>query len=801
MPLAREREGERARESACDGDDEEIGEASRRRSFTVESKTFELALEDRKGKCQVRVVEKKRGVSTWVRLGLDSLGLFKEGLIHCIRDEKEGRWEKEWKEKGRRDKRGWTAMAEMVCQMEELAGRRTELQEVRTVGKIIPAKSYAEAVRRTDRVSLNAIKMKVTREEIAGKLKKLEHCLVASWKSNEKEEDDLERLGTTCGLFGEQTDGRSHLRLDRWNPKTGCRVEEEMEQVAWVKIFGLPISLWSQEILKKIGEECGGFLDMDERTRSMSEIQWARILVKTKDRPVVRRLFSATENRRKKEVRGDSHSRAEKRVGKELVGAGNEDLQLPDDGRAVQENGQGPAHGRMDGSAACGPNLGLYGLEKDGGPNKIDGLLGWPNCSQEKAGLLGWFSSRKGTLSEDPLMSLVLEEPRREQRDVGLSMTDRVLEEEAKRYASFPILKANGLRGDMSTWLTVYEGNVENVDGSWKLGEVNKNSDVARGKEGNNSGFEGLEKEILSFLTKIRKRREKIQRQGEPVDSCPMKMKIITWNVRGANDSSKRKIIKNYIRNQRVDLMCIQETKIQEMSEGIVRNLGSGRFLDWRALNAEGATGGILICWDKRVLEILDWKEGQFSLSCRFKTIENGATWVFTGVYGPFTKVERKGMWEELGAIRGLWDDPWCLGGDFNITLFQHERSSQRRTSSAMRRFAEFVDDLELVDLPLQGGEFTWSGGLNNQAWARLDRFLVSPSWLDQFSGVTQGRLSRPTSDHFPIVLEGGGIRRGPPRSDSKICGLRLRDLMTLLEPGGKELKSGAALVIDWPSK
>ncbi|RVX00991.1 LINE-1 reverse transcriptase-like [Vitis vinifera] len=176
------------------------------------------------------------------------------------------------------------------------------------------------------------------------------------------------------------------------------------------------------------------------------------------------------------------------------------------------------------------------------------------------------------------------------------------------------------------------------------------------------------------------------------------------------------------------------------MSEGIVRSLGSGRFLDWRALNAEGAAGGILICWDKRVLEILDWEEGQFSLSCRFKTIENGATWVFTGVYGPFTKVEREGMWEELGAIRGLWDDPWCLGGDFNITLFQHERSSQRRTSSAMRRFAEFVDDLELVDLPLQGGEFTWSGGLNNQAWARLDRFLVSPSWLDQFSGVTQGR-------------------------------------------------------------
>ena len=85
-----------------------------------------------------------------------------------------------------------------------------------------------------------------------------------------------------------------------------------------------------------------------------------------------------------------------------------------------------------------------------------------------------------------------------------------------------------------------------------------------------------------------------------------MKLKVLSWNVRGANDSSKRKIIKTFIRNQKVDLLCIQETKIQPMSKGVVRSLGSGKFLGWRALDAEGATGGILICWDKRSLDILD---------------------------------------------------------------------------------------------------------------------------------------------------------------------------------------------------
>ena len=49
-----------------------------------------------------------------------------------------------------------------------------------------------------------------------------------------------------------------------------------------------------------------------------------------------------------------------------------------------------------------------------------------------------------------------------------------------------------------------------------------------------------------------------------------MKLKILSWNVRGANDVNKRKLIKALIRSQRVDLVCFQETKIQEMSLGVV---------------------------------------------------------------------------------------------------------------------------------------------------------------------------------------------------------------------------------------
>lgn len=43
-----------------------------------------------------------------------------------------------------------------------------------------------------------------------------------------------------------------------------------------------------------------------------------------------------------------------------------------------------------------------------------------------------------------------------------------------------------------------------------------------------------------------------------------------------------------------------------------------------------------------------------------------------------------------------------------------------------MRRFSKVIKNLQLRDLPLLGGFFTKSGGLNNQSQSSLDHFLVS---------------------------------------------------------------------------
>ena len=58
-----------------------------------------------------------------------------------------------------------------------------------------------------------------------------------------------------------------------------------------------------------------------------------------------------------------------------------------------------------------------------------------------------------------------------------------------------------------------------------------------------------------------------------------------------------------------MDLVRLQETKLKGSSKELVRSLGVGRFVDWAVVNAIGASGGILIFWDSRVLQLVDKEE------------------------------------------------------------------------------------------------------------------------------------------------------------------------------------------------
>ena len=196
----------------------------------VESKVFEIEVEERKGKPQAIIVERKRGISSWVRLGSVSLEIFLESLNQCIKDEKEGKWERGWKEneisyslvrdvnrvgcllrlgvvdlemkrysifipKGKEERGGWVSTAEMLRNIGVTFGRKENKQEEMAMVKPFLERSYVEVVKRSRSKDRNTVRVEVRGKEISKNLNKLEHCLVGSWNPSSTKGEDLEKLG------------------------------------------------------------------------------------------------------------------------------------------------------------------------------------------------------------------------------------------------------------------------------------------------------------------------------------------------------------------------------------------------------------------------------------------------------------------------------------------------------------------------------------------------------------------------------------------------------------------------------
>ena len=77
-----------------------------------------------------------------------------------------------------------------------------------------------------------------------------------------------------------------------------------------------------------------------------------------------------------------------------------------------------------------------------------------------------------------------------------------------------------------------------------------------------------------------------------------MNLKILSWNVRGLNVVEKRLQIRNLLRTWRADIVCLQETKLEWITRGIVRSIWGCSYVDWLYLGFEGASGGIVLMWD-----------------------------------------------------------------------------------------------------------------------------------------------------------------------------------------------------------
>jgi len=120
-----------------------------------------------------------------------------------------------------------------------------------------------------------------------------------------------------------------------------------------------------------------------------------------------------------------------------------------------------------------------------------------------------------------------------------------------------------------------------------------------------------------------------------------MKVKILTWNVRGLNNEASKNLVKTSLQKWKADVICLQETKVNKGVERVAFQLWPSRWMRCGFMVADGSKGGILLMWDSRVWKGSKVEEGNFSITYKFEALQDSFCWTFTGVYAPHTRKEK----------------------------------------------------------------------------------------------------------------------------------------------------------------
>ncbi|XP_057452728.1 uncharacterized protein LOC130744569 [Lotus japonicus] len=206
----------------------------------------------------------------------------------------------------------------------------------------------------------------------------------------------------------------------------------------------------------------------------------------------------------------------------------------------------------------------------------------------------------------------------------------------------------------------------------------------------------------------------------------------LTWNVRGLGGTTKREAVKKAILHLKPELVLLQETKLNELRECTVISWTKSLNMQHAESSSVGTAGGLMCLWRESSLQVLTVAVETWFILLTVKLPNIDQTVLIGNVYGPHSVSDRS------LCLEALKQRVLCHGG------------------------LQFVQDSNLLDLPLNNGDYTWFSSRNEGIWSRLDRWLVSDEVLVTFSNISQSVLPWNVSDHRAVGLFFGVPDSGP---------------------------------------
>ncbi|CAN0837138.1 hypothetical protein LINGRAHAP2_LOCUS1710 [Linum grandiflorum] len=147
-------------------------------------------------------------------------------------------------------------------------------------------------------------------------------------------------------------------------------------------------------------------------------------------------------------------------------------------------------------------------------------------------------------------------------------------------------------------------------------------------------------------------------------------MIVMAWDSRGLGNPRAVRVLGELVTTHRPDIVFLSETLVgsNKLEEIRVKVGFEGCF----AVAARGHSGGVCMLWRcKEQLRLIRY--GDHFIDTEVQDTEGGICRV-TGFYGCAQRKRRQESWDILRNLVRAEEMTWCVVGDFNDILHQHEQ-------------------------------------------------------------------------------------------------------------------------------
>ncbi|KAL9235614.1 hypothetical protein vseg_010359 [Gypsophila vaccaria] len=230
-------------------------------------------------------------------------------------------------------------------------------------------------------------------------------------------------------------------------------------------------------------------------------------------------------------------------------------------------------------------------------------------------------------------------------------------------------------------------------------------------------------------------------------------MNLLSYNCQGLGNDPAVVQLKKLLKRENADVVVLQETKLSgaEMQRVVKKLVEYEGFFG----DSVGRKAGVAILWRKGVI-VNYISASAHHIDVEIEGLFSNTKWRLTGFYGWADRCKKELSWKLIRDIKEFSNLPWMIIGDFNQILYCSEKKGGTpRMQGEMDEFRAVLDQCGLLDLGFTGDPFTWWNKQSepNDIFERLDRALVTPTWIDIFPTIVVSHLPRETSDHVPLKV------------------------------------------------